>query len=571
MSKKRFQKKVFELLKMPEEDEENVIEIGTFCPGDSSEIVKEISRLRVQQFRNLLKINLHPDNTQVVREMTFHTFEDFLLTLKHATPKKGDYISTGHSLDSFQSNLEGYMAYLQKNAPDLAHFFFARLSARIPESDRKRHTYLLGKSGSGKSELLKILVFAYLRKLKYCTSIVLDPHGDLAEEIARFKENKTMDRLIYIDPYLDKYGKRKPCINPLDIKDKSAQNVDIVAQALLTAFKEILNNTTLTIQMEALLVPCLTVLLKREGSTLLDLQRFMNDDKNQDLVNLGTQSNIIAHQIFFRDRFYERTFSITKASISTKLQSLLNSQTFYHLTVGKSTLYIDEILSSKKLVIFNLSKGQLGSDTSEAFGRFIIALIQSAILKRAQQKKSKRVPVHMYIDEFQNYISDSMEEILAESRKYGLHLTLAQQYLGQKMDTNFKRGVLANTQIKIIGMSASDSRTAIAKETGLSDEEISRLSVGSFYIKVGNRPAFKLYVPTFLIGNKNSMTWENWHGVRAHQLNKFYRNIDSDDVGQEKIEGETGDVRGSDTDEYIHSNNPEGKGKKPLKPKFKFD
>jgi len=571
MSKKRFQKKVFSILKMPLEDEKNAIVIGEFCPGDSPEVVKQISRLRVEQFSNLLKLNLHPDNAWAVQEMTFHTFEDFLLTLKHATPKKGDFIPTGHSLNGFDPTLAGYMAYLQKNAPDLARFFFARLEARIPENDRKRHTYILGKSGSGKSELLKILVFAYLRKPKYCTSIIIDPHGDLAEEIARFKRHKINDQLIYIDPYLDKYGKRKPTINPLDVQDKSAQNVDIVAQALLSAFKEILDNTTLTIQMEALLVPCLTVLLKREGSTLLDLQRFMNDEKNQDLVSLGAQSNIIAHRIFFQDRFFERTFSITKASISTKLQSLLNSQTFYHLTVGKSTLDIESILSSRKLVIFNLSKGQLGSDTSEAFGRFIIALIQSAVLKRAQQSKKNRVPVHMFIDEFQNYISASMEEILSESRKYGLHLTLAQQYLGQRMDTNFKRGILANTQIKIIGMSANDSRAAIGKETGLTDEEISGLGVGSFYIKVGNRPAFKLYVPTFLIGNRNAMTWENWHGVREHQLNEFYRNIDLDSVGQTQTESETGDVRGSDTDEYINGEKREEERKKAPEPKFKFD
>jgi type IV secretory pathway TraG/TraD family ATPase VirD4 len=148
------------------------------------------------------------------------------------------------------------------------------------------------------------------------------------------------------------------------------------------------------------------------------------------------------------------------------------------LTVGKSTLDIEEALNSRKLVVFNLSKSRLGSDTSEAFGRFIIALVQSAILKRVSQQKGERVPVHMFIDEFQNYVSASMKEVLAESRKYGLHLTLAQQYVGQEMDTAFKDAILTNTQIKMTGLGSNKTVAPIAKEMGLDESEILRLGVG---------------------------------------------------------------------------------------------
>jgi hypothetical protein len=555
---------------MPEEGAEDAIEIGYFCPGDSPEVVKELSRLRVAQLTRLSRLHLHPDNLRLVRSLEFHTYEDFLLTLKHETPKKGDPISTGHSLDGFPPTIAGYLAYLDEKAPDLARFFFAKLSVRIPESDRKRHTYIVGKSGSGKSELLKLLLYSYIRKPDYCTTILVDPHGDIADEVSRFKEHRKTDRLILIDPYLDKYGKKKPCINPFDIRDRSPQNIDIVAQALLGAFKELLQNTSLTTQMEALLVPCLTVLLKREGSTLLDLQRFMNDDKNDDLVQLGAQSDIRTHRLFFQDRFYERTFTITKASISTKLQSILNSQTFYHLTVGQSTVLIDEVLNSRKLAVFNLSKGRLGSDTSEAFGRFIIALVQSAILKRASVRKAERVPVHMFIDEFQNYVSQSMKEVLAESRKYGLHLTLAQQYVGQEMDTAFKDAILTNTQIKVTGLSSNKTVTPVAREMGLDESEVLRLGVGSFFVKVGNRPVFRMYAPTFLLGNKNAMSWEDWHGVREHQLDEYYRDVDQDRPGQKKTADQEGDVRGSDPDEYLNEEKEELKPKNPKRPKYSF-
>jgi hypothetical protein len=182
------------------------------------------------------------------------------------------------------------------------------LAMLMPERDRQRHTYVLGKSGSGKSELLKLLVYGYLRKPGSATVVVIDPHGDLAEEIARFKEHRKSDRLIYIDPYLDGSGGRMPTLNPFELRDTGPQAIDIAAQSMLEAFKQILHNTALTLQMEALLIPCVSVLLNRRGSTLLDLQRFMNDQRNGDLVRLGARFDNPAQRLFFRDRFYAKTF-----------------------------------------------------------------------------------------------------------------------------------------------------------------------------------------------------------------------------------------------------------------------
>jgi hypothetical protein len=569
----QFLTKTYKLLPMPETDDPEALTVGEFCPGDSAPLVLELSRLRCQQLANTARLPfLHPDISRVVAEMRFHTYEDFLLTLKHGAPKKGDYITAGHSLNGFEPRLAGYLAYLQKNAPDLHGFFFRRLQARIPEDDRRRHTYVLGKSGSGKSELLKVLVHGYLRKPGFCTVVIIDPHGDFAEEVAKFRENRDSDRLIFIDPYLS--PGYTPTVNPLYLRDHSPQNVDITAQALVDAFKQILDNTSLTVQMEALLVPCLTVLLLRENSTLIDLQRFLNDEKNDDLVSLGKQSQHPAHRLFFRDRFYERTFAATKASISTKLQSLLNSQTFYHLTVGRNTVDLEAVLNGKKLVVFNLAKGKLGSDTSEAFGRFLLALMQSAILKRAQSAKGQRVPVHLFIDEFQTYISPSIAEILAESRKYGLHLTMAQQYLGQQMDTDFRRGILANTQVKMTGMSANDSRAAIAKETGIGESDLAGLGKGQFYVKVGNRPAFKLYVPSLLIGTKHAMAAKDWQTVKTRQLENYYRRLSQPQPAAP-------DNRGGDPKEYEapkpqaeaaeETAAPKPANARPVKPKFTFE
>jgi len=575
--------KVYSLLDMPFNDKDSVV-VGEFRPADSPELVEEITNDVLWKLQTVLsREDLHRDNRQALEGLQFHTFRDFV-TVAKGEEKKAEDITFGNSLSASVANTDGYLSYIRKYNPDVASFFLKNLNARISESDRRRHTYVIGRSGSGKSELLKILVHSYLRKQNNCTLVVLDPHGDFAEEVACFKENGKNDRLVYIDPFLDKQNSRyMPVINPFDIKDLSSKNVDRTAQALLGAFQEILKNTALTNQMQALLIPCLTVLIRKPKSTLADLKRFMNDKNNADLVALGQKSSIPSHKEFFTERFYEKTYESTKASIYTKTQSLLNSETFYNLVVGDNTIDITKELNEKKLVIFNLSKGQLGNDTSEAFGRFIVAMIQSAVMKRAETPKHMRVPIHLFIDEFQNYVSPSLSEILAESRKYGLHMTLAHQYLGQKMDTDFKRGILANTHVKIAGVSATDSRVAISKETGVSEDKLSRLGVGQFYVKVGSKPAYLLRVPTLLIGNKHAMRSSLWNKVKAEQMERYYRDIKKETRQKEKLKQEHAEPRivdGANPEEFIPVETkvktvktvgipPEDSGKrKPIKPKF---
>jgi hypothetical protein len=118
---------------------------------------------------------------------------------------------------------------------------------------------------------------------------------------------------------------------------------------------------------------------------------------------------------------------------------------------------------------------------------------------------------------------------------------MAQQYLGQQMDTDFRRGILANTQVKMTGMSANDSRAAIARETGIGESDLAGLGKGQFYVKVGNRPAFKFFVPSFLIGTKHAMAAEDWQAVKTQQLAQYYRPL--------APRKDTADSRGGDPEE----------------------
>jgi hypothetical protein len=151
--------------------------------------------------------------------------------------------------------------------------------------------------------------------------------------------------------------------------------------------------------METLLLPCLTVLLNRSDSTLFDLLRFMNDERNTDLVELGKNSKNKSHALFFKEKFHETNLKPTKQSISIKTQSLLHNEVFANIIARpKSTIDLKNAIESGKAIIINCAKGNLGDQISEAFGRFIVALISNIAISRTQ-KETEKIPIDLIIDE----------------------------------------------------------------------------------------------------------------------------------------------------------------------------
>lgn len=409
--------------------------------------------------------------------------------------------------------------------------FFFRLSCYFSEFHRKRHTYIVGASGSGKSAFaLASLIHGYTRKAphQFATVFVIAPHGDLCEQVAGWKEfGKHPESLIYLSP---KPGKGLyPTINPFDLRDRSDGNVDVIAQALAEAFWQLLQGQG-TNQMEAFLIPCITVLLKQEGSSLRDLMRFMNDEENQDLVELGKKSSNAVHREFFQTAFYRDIYRGTKASIFSKLLKILGSSHFAHMATGNSTVDLESLLDSRKTVLINLAKGTVGEDTSEAFGRFIVSLIQGLIMKRNRIPEHARIPVHLFIDECHNYLSPSLGRILEEARKFGLHLTLAQQYIGQRMDTEFKRNIMANTAIKLAGKNDPKVLLDIAKTMNIDASAFQRLKTGEFLVTCDTSPTYRLRLWPYLLGNNHASSAKEQERLKAFQNEKYHRNITPDSI-----------------------------------------
>lgn len=145
----------------------------------------------------------------------------------------------------------------------------------------------------------------------------------------------------------------------------------------------------------------------------------------------------------------------------------------------------------------------MGTEVSQLFGRMLIALLQSIALRRAYQSKASRKPTFLFIDECQNYVSaSSLEKMLAESRKFGLHLILANQNLAQLESKKLRENLLSNTNVKFVGANSPTTLQKMAKELGIKAQDFERMRSHQFYLRVGQNPARVFRPPAFLLRHK---------------------------------------------------------------------
>ena len=391
----------------------------------------------------------------------------------------------------YKADKESYINFNINHNKPTQTFIKKKLEAYIPNKARYKHTYIISGTGTGKSELIKGLIYSVLRtqthkkKGKRENFILIEPHSDLSTQVFNLCTNFKTDTVL-LDPFLS--SDLTPVLNPFDFEGTESER-EQYTEELLAVFREILG-AEFTQNGEALLMPCIATLLKIPNTSLYDLQTFMNDEENEELVNRGKITKNFAHKNFFDTNFYSSNLNSTKRAIFLKLQTLLNNKTFSNLTTGKTTLDIEKIMNNGTNLIVKLNKQKMRG-TLEPFGRFIISRVQSVALKRANIQESKRPKTHLFIDEFQNFVTPTIEEILTESRKYKLFLTMAHQVLKQIEESKLKDIILSNTNIKIVGKNGTETIAKLSKELNVKVEEFQNLGVGQFFGKIGDKPAFK--------------------------------------------------------------------------------
>lgn len=295
------------------------------------------------------------------------------------------------------------------------------------DDDRLRHMYLIGKSGTGKSSLFKTMI---MQDIANGFGVgVLDPHGELVEDILNYIPDHRIDDVVLIDPY----DHENPVgLNFMELPNDTQKN--LMASALVSAIK-IHFEYSWGPRLEYLLNYAILTLLEVPGTTMLGITRLL-DDQNYLKYILHKVKDPMVLEFWEKEykamRMNQKLVTEAIAPIQNKVNRFLASTTIRNiLSQRKSTVDFGDIMNSKKILLMNLSKGKIGEDNANLLGALLVSRIQFMALQRAKLDPKERKPFYLYVDEFQNFTTGSFESILSESRKYGLGLYLTHQYTSQ--------------------------------------------------------------------------------------------------------------------------------------------
>ena len=376
-------------------------------------------------------------------------------------------------LDSVNAD-EGFTLLGKTDYRGISHEF------GIKTSDRRRHIYIIGKTGMGKSTLLENMIFSDIRSGKGIA--VVDPHGDLADKILDFvPPNRTNDVILF-----DPSDRDHPvAFNMLENVDPSYNT--IVASGLVGIFKKIYAESWGP-RLEHILRNTILSLLEYPNTTMLGITRILQDqDFRRKVVKKITDPIVKSFWVNEFERMEPRLRNEAISPILNKVGQFLSSPIIRNI-VGqpKSSINLRFAMDNKKIVIVNLSKGKIGEDSSSLLGSMIITKFQLDAMSRANIPEKDRTDFYLYVDEFQNFATEAFATILSEARKYRLDITMANQYIAQ-MPEEVRDAVFGNVGSLISFQVGFDDSEMIAGQFGGDEDmmtDLVALPVGSTYIRL---------------------------------------------------------------------------------------
>ncbi len=295
----------------------------------------------------------------------------------------------------------------------------------IKTDDRRRHMYVIGKTGMGKTTMMENMV---LHDIYAGHGVgIIDPHGDYAEKIIDYIPANRINDVIYFNPADLQYPIG---FNILEVISEEQKH--LVAAGLMGTFKKIWPDVWSS-RMEYILNNTLLALLDYPGSTLLGINRLLADKAYRRKVISKLKDPVV--KSFWQTEFAaynDRYAQEAVAPIQNKIGQFLSASVIRNMVAQvKSTINVREIMDSGKIFIMNLSKGRIGEDNSRLLGGMLITELQLAAMARVDITEEERRDFFLYVDEFQNFATPSFANILSEARKYRLSLIMAHQYVAQ--------------------------------------------------------------------------------------------------------------------------------------------
>jgi hypothetical protein len=319
------------------------------------------------------------------------------------------------------------------NLPDeglyLGHNIYTGIKKeiRVPFKDRLRHFYIIGQTGTGKSSAQVIMAKQDMDMWNgFC---VIDPHGELCEDILKFFPKERIDDLIYFDASNFDY--------PLGFNILTAQNEDernLITDDLVEMFVQMYGHEIFGPRIQDYFRNAVLALMEQpDGGTLTEIVRMFVDPAFQK-IKLKNVTNPVVRTWWEKtygsmgDREKQEMIPYFQAKFGPFITWWIMRNIIWQ---PQSSFDVGQAMQEKKIILVNLSKWLLGANNSELIGRMVVTQIQVAAMRRAGMPEHQRVPFYMYIDECQNYVSKSIESVLSEARKYKLGMVLAHQYIDQ--------------------------------------------------------------------------------------------------------------------------------------------
>lgn len=307
----------------------------------------------------------------------------------------------------------------------------------IYPDDRRRHVYIVGKTGVGKTTLIENMIRQDIVNGKGVA--LVDPHGDLAHSLLDAIPPERINDVIYFDPSDVDYPIAFNVLEAVDPKYKY-----LVSSGLIGSLKKIWADSWGP-RLEYILRNTILALLDYPSSTMLGILRMLSDNKYRKKVVDKIEDPVV--KSFWVNEFanYNERFRAEAISpIQNKVGQFLTSSIIRNIVAQpKSTIDMNDVMDNGKILLINASKGRIGEDNSALLGAMLITRIQLAAMDRARVPEEERKDFYLYVDEFQNFATESFASILSEARKYRLNLTIAHQYITQ-MEEPVRDAVFGN-------------------------------------------------------------------------------------------------------------------------------
>lgn len=349
----------------------------------------------------------------------------------------------------------------------------------IRRKDRTKHMYIIGKTGMGKTTLEENMAIQDIMNGEGVG--IVDPHGEFAEKMLSFVPKERLDDVLYFAPHdID-----HPIAFNIMENINPAQRY-LIANGLLGVFKKIWPDVW-SPRMEYILNNCILALLEYPESTLLGINRMLSDKVfRNDVVSKISDPSVKAFWTEEFAKYTDRYMTEAGAAIQNKVGQFISNPVVRNIIgQAKSSFDIREIMDKKKIFLMNLSKGRIGEENSRLIGAMLITKIYLAAMSRVDVPEDERTDFYLYVDEFQNFATESFKDILSEARKYHLNLTLAHQYVTQ-MDETVRDAVFGNVGTIISFRVGAYDAELLEKEFApeFFVQDLVNLGFGSVYLRL---------------------------------------------------------------------------------------